>query len=76
MYAHGILEQANIYNGSLTKTQVFALRPGKMLSDCRPRRADQTGEILMAKSDSQQSSARVFDPKSEHNSSNVIPTRS
>ena len=65
MYAHRILEQANIYNElpSLVRHQMFALQLGKMLSDCRPRRADQTGEVLMAKNDSQQRSARVLDAK-------------
>src|SRR6266851_3582157 len=42
---------------------MFALQLGKMLSDSGPRRTNQTGEVLMAKNDSQQRSARVFDPK-------------
>src|ERR1700730_3963124 len=65
MYAHRILEQANIYNElpSLVRHQMFALQLGKMLSDSGPRRTNQTGEVLMAKNDSQQRSARVFDPK-------------
>ena len=42
---------------------MFVLQLGKMFSDSGPRRTNQTGEVLMAKNDSQQRSARVLDAK-------------
>src|ERR1700730_15102985 len=78
MYAHRILELANIYNElpSLTKHQMFALQLGKMLSDSGPRRTDQTARSLWLKTTLNRVPRESSIPKSEHNSSSVIPRRS